>query len=124
MVTASLRFAGEQLSIEIRVENREAYERLSSDGDTIVKTMRGLGSEVDRVTVMQPQAAVVAPADNGTTATGSFARDAQSFGSDSSGGSGDRTPSQDRQGNGHGSREDSRQSTPRLRDRPGDSLYI
>lgn len=57
MVTATLRFAGEQLSIELRVENREAYHRLMADSDTIVGSLRDIGYDVDRVTILQPPAA-------------------------------------------------------------------
>ncbi|MDQ2633736.1 MAG: flagellar hook-length control protein FliK, partial [Pseudomonadota bacterium] len=54
MVTATLRFAGQQLSIELQVENHEAHRRLTSDSDTIVSTLRDLGYDIDRVTVLQP----------------------------------------------------------------------
>ena len=57
MVTATLRFAGEQLSIELQVENHEAHRRLASDSETIVKSLRDLGYEIDRVTVLQPSIA-------------------------------------------------------------------
>ncbi len=57
MVTATLRFAGDQLSIELQVENREAYHRLMADSDTIVGSLRDIGYDVDRVTVLQPPAA-------------------------------------------------------------------
>ena len=39
MVTASLRLAGEQLSIELKPETHEAYRRLATDSDAIVKSM-------------------------------------------------------------------------------------
>ncbi|MEP9389708.1 flagellar hook-length control protein FliK [Mesorhizobium sp. KR9-304] len=54
MVTATLRFAGEQLSIELQVENQEAHRRLSSDSETIVKSLRDLGYDIERVTISQP----------------------------------------------------------------------
>jgi chemotaxis protein MotD len=57
MVTATLRFAGEQLSIELQVENHEAYRRLTSDSDTIVSSLRDLGYDIERVTVLQPSLA-------------------------------------------------------------------
>ena len=57
MVTATLRFAGEQLSIELQVENHEAHRRLASDSETIVNSLRDLGYEIDRVTVLQPSIA-------------------------------------------------------------------
>lgn len=57
MVTATLRFAGQQLSIELQVENHEAYRRLTTDSDTIVGSLRDLGYDIDRVTVLQPSIA-------------------------------------------------------------------
>jgi chemotaxis protein MotD len=62
MVTASLRLAGEQLSIELKPETHEAYRRLATDSDAIVKSLRGLGFDVDKVTILQPSIAVNAPA--------------------------------------------------------------
>ncbi len=57
MVTATLRFAGGQLSIELRVDSQEAYQRLSGDSDALVGALRDLGYEVDRVAVVQSSAA-------------------------------------------------------------------
>jgi chemotaxis protein MotD len=62
MVTASLRLTGEQLSIELKPETREAYRRLATDSDAIVKSLRGLGFDVDKVTILQPSIAVHASA--------------------------------------------------------------
>ncbi len=62
MVTASLRLAGEQLSIELKPETHEAYRRLASDSEAIIKSLRGLGFDVDKVTIMQPSIAAHAPA--------------------------------------------------------------
>jgi chemotaxis protein MotD len=56
-VTASLRMSGEQLSIELKPETPEAYRHLQRDSDTIVKSLRKLGLDVDSVTVMQPSIA-------------------------------------------------------------------
>ncbi|TIV74016.1 MAG: flagellar hook-length control protein FliK, partial [Mesorhizobium sp.] len=53
-VTASLRLSGEQLSIEMKPETHEAYRRLTTDSDAIVKSMRSLGFAVDKVTILQP----------------------------------------------------------------------
>jgi chemotaxis protein MotD len=55
MVTADLRFAGDQLSVVLQVETAEAYHRLNSDTDTIVKAFRALGYEIDQVAIQQPQ---------------------------------------------------------------------
>ena len=60
MVTASLRLSGEQLSIELKPQTHEAYRRLTSDSEAIVKSLRGLGFEVDKVTILQPSIATPA----------------------------------------------------------------
>ena len=70
MVTASLRLSGEQLSIELKPETHDAYRRLSTDSEAIVKSLRGLGFEVDKVTILQPSVAV--PAATRTDATASL----------------------------------------------------
>lgn len=55
-VTARISGTESQLSIEITVENAEARQRLTTDSDSIVTALRGMGIEVDRVTVQQSQA--------------------------------------------------------------------
>jgi chemotaxis protein MotD len=55
-VTARISGSEGQLSIEITVENAEARQRLTTDSDSIVSALRGMGIEVDRVTVQQSQA--------------------------------------------------------------------
>jgi len=57
-VTAQLSGDSEKLSIEVHVENQEAHHRLQSDGDAIVKALRGMGFDIDRITIQQaPQTA-------------------------------------------------------------------
>lgn len=64
MVTARLSTSGTQLSIEIEVESNDARQRLSADSEAILKAMRALGFDIDRVTIQQgPQSA---PAGNST----------------------------------------------------------
>ena len=126
VVTANLRFAGEQLSIEIQVENTEAYHRLSSDSDTIIKSLRAMGYEIDQVTVQQPQQAVNsnARAESNTGAQSGMQRDGQSFASGNSGGNGDRLGGQGagrERGNGGQHRDSGGQ--PR-QDRGERGLYI
>ncbi len=100
MVTATLRFAGDQLSIELKVENQEAYRRLSSDSDIIVNSLRDLGYDIDRVTVIQPSApAPGAKADASMSMTPSQGRSAEQFGQGANGenaGSGGRPSGEDR----------------------------
>jgi chemotaxis protein MotD len=92
MVTATLRFAGEQLSIELQVENQEAHRRLSSDSEMIVKALRDLGYDIERVTVSQPSIASssAARADGNTGMPSPQGRAPDQFGSGtaSSGGQG------------------------------------
>jgi len=82
-VTAKLTATGAQLSIELQVENPEARRRLHSDGDSIVKALRGMGFEVDRVTVQQATGAGSAAVQGAGGREGSFtapdggARDAE-----------------------------------------------
>lgn len=55
MVTARLVANGSQLEIEIRVESSDARQKLAHDADTIVKALRGVGYDIDRVTIQQVQ---------------------------------------------------------------------
>jgi len=100
MVTATLRFAGEQLSIELKVENQEAFRRLSSDSDIIVNSLRDLGYDIDRVTVVQPSApAPGAKADASMSMAQSQGRSPEQFGQGANGehaGSGGRPSGEDR----------------------------
>lgn len=101
MVTATLRFAGEQLSIELQVETHDAYRHLSSDGDAIVKSLRDLGYDVDRVTVLQPTLATPSAGrpDNGASMPSGQGRAPEQSGSgaagNGNGGSGGRQPGED-----------------------------
>ena len=81
VVTASMRLAGEQLSIELKPETHEAYRRLTSDSEAIVKSLRGLGFDVDKVTILQPSIAVPAAtrADANSSLPMSSGRDQPSF---------------------------------------------
>jgi chemotaxis protein MotD len=124
-VTVNMRAVGEQMSVELQVENRDAYEQLSADSDAIVKSLRSLGYEIDRISVQQPQAATAtaARADQNAPASG-FSRDASSFQPGNSGSGSERSGGQN---NGQGSRNDAqRHGEPREigQDRAGGSLYI
>lgn len=101
MVTATLRFAGEQLSIELQVETHDAYRHLSSDGDAIMKSLRDLGYDVDRVTILQPGPAATSAGlpDNGAPTQSGQGRTFEQSGSgaagDGNGGSSGRQPGED-----------------------------
>lgn len=126
MVTASLRFAGEQLSIEIQVDNADAYHRLNSDSDAIVGALRNLGYDIDRVTVLQPALTANATARSDTAASASGqthqGTDQAGSGAANSGGQGTR----ERQpGTGESdARQGNDRSASRHGDRAGGSLYI
>lgn len=72
VVTAKMRLAGEQISIELQVEKPEAYEKLTADRDSIVKAVRALGLEVDKITILQPntQSGVNARTEIGAASSG------------------------------------------------------
>lgn len=53
MVTAKLSLQGGAMAVELQAETRDAAARLATDSNDIVKALRGLGIEVDRVTVTQ-----------------------------------------------------------------------
>ncbi|MDG4881720.1 flagellar hook-length control protein FliK [Mesorhizobium sp. WSM4884] len=125
MVTASLRLSGEQLSIEMKPETHEAYRRLTADSDAIVKSLRGLGFDVDHVTILQPSIAVhsAARADANSALPMSAGHDQPSFQPGNSGGNsagGDRQPGRN---DGNGAQEFSRAASP-LREGAGDDIYI
>jgi len=60
LVTARLVATGSQLEIEIRVESNDARQRLSNDADAIVKALRGIGYDIERVTIQQAQPSAAA----------------------------------------------------------------
>ena len=125
MVTATLRFAGEQLSIELQVENHEAYRRLSNDSETIVSSLRDLGYDVERVTVMQPSTCTGAAgrADTSASMPSPQGRAAEQFGSGAAGGgnggSGGRQPEEGGNAGRNGQR-----SPAAAREQQGSGLYI
>jgi chemotaxis protein MotD len=125
VVTANLKAAGEQLSVELSVESREAYHRLSADSDAIVKSLRSLGYDIDHVSILQPQIAATAVArPDAGTGTGSFARDQSSF---QPGGSSDSGGRFGGQANGRGEGGDAQrggEAQQAYRDRTGGDLYI
>ena len=130
MVTAHLRLSGEQLSIELKPETHDAYRRLSSDSEAIVKSLRGLGFEVDKVTILQPSVAV--PSTIRTDATASLTaapgRDQSSFqpGNSSGGnsGAGGQQPGQQSaRGNHDDAQAHGRAASP-SRERTGGDIFI
>ncbi|MDX8511927.1 flagellar hook-length control protein FliK [Mesorhizobium captivum] len=125
MVTASLRLSGEQLSIEMKPETHEAYRRLTADSGAIVKSLRGLGFEVDHVTILQPSIAVhsASRADANSAPPMSTGRDQPSFQPGSSGGNGAGGDRQSGRNDRNGAQEFGRAALP-LREHAGDDIYI
>jgi chemotaxis protein MotD len=122
MVTASLRLAGEQLSIELKPETNEAYRRLVSDSETIVKSLRGLGFDVGNVTVLQPSVAIRADASGSLPM--SPGRDQPSFQpGDSSGNSAGSGGQQPGRNHDNDAQKLGRSALP-ARDRTGDDMFI
>jgi hypothetical protein len=100
MVTANLHMADGRMSIAIDVDTPEAYQRLSSERDTIAKSIRSNGMAVDEVVINLPQVhQAQAVRDASTVANGvGFARQdaAGNGGSGQSGGSGQTGGNRDR----------------------------
>lgn len=102
VVNAHLRLTGEQLSIELLPETHEAYQRLSSDGDSIARALRDLGFDVGKITVLQPSVAVAPPprTDAANSPTALPNRDSSSFQSGQSGSNGNNS-GEHHSGRGH-----------------------
>ncbi len=123
MVTASLQLSGEQLTVEIEVENAEAYHRLSADREALTSALRGLGFDVDRLTILQPQPGTNATG-RGDGAATSSGRDQSAFQSGGTGGEGSGSGGgQPGRGAANEDGNARNSSTPRP-DRAGSSLYI
>ncbi|TPN82662.1 flagellar hook-length control protein FliK [Mesorhizobium sp. CU2] len=124
-VTASLRLQGEQLSIEMKPETHEAYRRLTTDSDAIVKSMRSLGFDVDHVTILQP--AIAAHAASRADANGampmSTASDQPSFQPGNSGGNSAGGGRQSGRDEGNGAQDFGNAASPH-RERAGDDMFI
>ncbi|MFU0505469.1 flagellar hook-length control protein FliK [Pseudaminobacter sp. NGMCC 1.201702] len=123
MVTANLRLAGEQLTVELRVETRDAYQRLTADSDTIVKSLRALGLDVDQVTIQQPQTAnsPQARTEASASSAGLNARDQNQPGS---GGGRDQQSAGQSRSNGNENSHGSKPAASAPSDRAGGGLYI
>lgn len=115
MVTARLSGTQAQLSVEITVENAEARHRLTTDSDTIVTALRGLGIEVDRITVQQSQSNSAATPNNAGRG-GEFAQ--------SDGNRGSQQEQASRQGGGNGNRNDAQGGSANAQADGSGGVYI
>ena len=126
MVTASLRFAGEQLTIEIQVESNEAYRALVADTESLSRSLRGMGYDIDRVTILQPVTAPSAQTrPDAAMANPSYsARAGEHWGSGASGSGGTGSGGQQQEGGGGNARSGEQNGPLGNIDRPGDGVYI
>lgn len=126
MVTANLRLAGGQLSIELTPESHEAHRRLSADTDTLVKSLRGMGFDVDSVTVLQPSIAVNAStrADAPTLTGDTGGRESPAFQSGNSGNGSNNSSGQPPARNRNNDGQSPRQTLPYDSEHAGDDLFI
>jgi len=126
VVTATLRLAGDQLTVEISADSPEARSRLSADTHAIAKSLRALGFDVDQVTVMQPviTSTPTTRSDDTAALPGPQLRDQQSSGSGTSGGSGGRLGGQQTERNGNDGGSASRGTSTPAADRGSGGLYI
>lgn len=124
-VTANLRLTGEQLSIELKPETYEAHRRLTADSEAIVKSLKALGFDVDKVTILQPSIATTSAPRTDAPQPGTTAgRDQSSFQSGGSSGNGDGLSGQQSGRNrGDERHQDQRPAQP-SRERSGRGLFI
>lgn len=125
MVTASLRLSGEHLTVELQVENRDAFNRLNADSEIIVKSMRALGLDIDKVTVHQPQlASSTQPRADGPVSSSPFGARGQDMsgqaGSGGSAGSGGHQSGR----SGNDAAQGSGNAASNASDRTGGDIYI
>lgn len=76
-VTARLTAAGEQLSVEIEVETSDARQRLNSDSESILKSLRAIGYDIDKVVITQSSQNASGNAQQGATGREQFASNQQ-----------------------------------------------
>jgi chemotaxis protein MotD len=122
MVTATLRFAGEQLSIELQVENHEAHRRLSSDSEAIVKSLRDLGYDIERVSVLQPS--IASPAAVRSEGTAMQGRVGDQFGSGTASGDSGASGRQASTDGGNAGRGGQQHTSAQAEQATGGGVYI
>ena len=117
-VTVKLTGSGEQLAIEVQVDNAEARHRLSTDSESILKALRGIGYDIDRITIQQAPSSNAAQG-GGANREGGFAAN--------EGRSGERQEQSARQESGQRHDQNARGNTAGMGDRsevPGGGVYI
>lgn len=119
MVTARLTANGSQLSIEIQVESNDARQRLANDSDAILKALRSIGYDVEKVTIQhQPQNTQPSPQANTGAGREHFQSEQQTRdGANARGQGGQDTSERGNEGSARGRGETAS-------DRPGSGVYI
>jgi chemotaxis protein MotD len=119
MVTARLVASGSQLEIEIRVESNDARQKLANDADAIVKALRGVGYDVERVTIHQGPQGGASAQPQGTASRDPFMQQGQQqdqAGANAGGRNG--------QASGNGANAAQRNPGEPGAERPGGGVYI
>ncbi len=116
MVTARLTATGSQLEIEIRVESNDARQRLAHDSDAIVKALRSVGYDVDKVTIQQAPQSGGTPAQQGGSGRDSFLQGQQQAGDNARGRNG--------QGSGDGDQAARHGAMEKAAERADSGVYI
>lgn len=93
VVTAHLKAGGDAVTVELEVETADARDHLSSDADSIVKSLKAVGVDVDKVTVKLVE-------HGAQTADRGDAQSSRGFAGEAGPGS-----NRERQSNGSGARE-------------------
>lgn len=118
VVTARLSTAGNQLSVEIQVESREALNKLSTETDAILKSLRAVGYDVEKISIQQSAPTSPSAQPSATGRDQSFANEQSQRQNDTKGqGNSQGGRSQESERSGHGSGET-------VTDRTGSSVYI
>lgn len=125
MVTANLRLSGEHLTVELQVENQDAYQRLNADSEIIVKSMRALGLDIDKVTVQQPQSGAQAQMRaDGTASSSSFNARGQDLSGQAGSGGGAGNGGQQSGRSGNETSRGTGNGASAVPDRSGSDIYI
>ena len=119
MVTARLTATGSQLEIEIRVESNDARQKLANDSDAILKALRGIGYDIDKVTIQQQ----AQQGGNAGQQQGASGRDAFLQGQEQEK-AGTNAGGRDGQGSGNGTKAGHPDSGEMAAERPGGGVYI
>jgi chemotaxis protein MotD len=121
-VTANLHLSGQQLRIDVEVRTEEAHQRLSSDADEIVKSLRSLGFDVSHVTIRH--GGNTPPAAGGANQAAGQGNNAPFQGSGASGGGSGGSATQSNSGQKDADRDSRRPAPQPVGDSRSRGVYI